>query len=101
MSQLWQDSTLLWSLMGDTMRGGWEKDCLNFQVKMLPCVAVQCSVAMFSAFNKLKQVTAFSLAELVSTKNPKMIIFNTGTNTDVVLFDVTIKLRIIAFIIWM
>ena len=30
MSQLWQDSTLLWSLMGDTVRGGWEKDFLNF-----------------------------------------------------------------------
>ena len=56
---------------------------------------------LFSAFNKLKQVTAFSVAELVSTKNPKIFIFNTGTNTDVVLFDVTIKLRIIAFIIWM
>ena len=30
MSQLWQDSTLLWSLMGDTVRGGWEQDFLNF-----------------------------------------------------------------------
>ena len=101
MSQLWQDSTLLWSLIGDTMGGVGRKIFSTFQVKMLPCVAVQCSVAMFSAFNKLKQVTAFSVAELVSTQNPKIFIFNTGTNTDVVLFDVTIKLRIIAFIIWM
>ena len=70
MSQLWQDSTLLWSLKGDTVRGRWEKDFLNFSGES----ASLCDLPLWIS----RPFTVLKL-ELKSEMKSEMVIFHTNS----------------------